>query len=144
MRVRSQKLIHWIEKHTKKRSLLKSFLKGPASNQEFLKCADHKLGIPEMCHHKSGIPEMCYHKSRIPEMCYNKLGIPKTCLHNLGIPEESYHKSRISKMGQSKWRSIETESTKSTTTQSTISRFFLNKSFETYKRPIWGSGSPYE
>ena len=47
MRVRSQKLIHWSEKHTKKRRLLKSLLKGPASNQEFLKCATTIQEIPK-------------------------------------------------------------------------------------------------
>ena len=46
-RVRSQKLIHRSGKHTKKWSFLKSFLKGPASNQEFLKCATTNQEIPK-------------------------------------------------------------------------------------------------
>ena len=74
MRVRSQKLIHWSEKHTKKTKFTKKFFER----------ASLKSGIPEMCHHnsrnpemgqlKSGIPEMCYHKLRIPEMCQLKSG----------------------------------------------------------------------
>ena len=38
-RVRSQKMTHRSGKHAKKRLSLKTFLKGPASNQEFPKCA---------------------------------------------------------------------------------------------------------
>ena len=48
-RVRSQKLIHWSGKHTKKTQFSKNFLKR----------ASLKSGIPEMCHLKSRIPEMC-------------------------------------------------------------------------------------
>ena len=57
MRVRSQKLIHWSGKHTKKTQFSKNFLKR----------ASLKSGIPELCHLKSRIPEMGHLNSGVPE-----------------------------------------------------------------------------
>ena len=78
MRVRDQKLIYWSGKHTKKkRSFLKAFSKGPASNQEFLICATSNQELPKCASLKSGIPEMCYHRLRIPEIWQLKWRIPE-------------------------------------------------------------------
>ena len=80
MRVRSQKLIHWSKKHTKKTKFTKKFFER----------ASLKSGIPEMCHLKSRILEMGQLNSGIPELSYLKLRIPEMSQLNSGIPEMCY------------------------------------------------------